>query len=76
MRWIACLARGKIPVDKRVTVIDLLLWFSFPGVATGDPDEARYSYNVGYNLRHLTEPIEKGRGRFVIHPAFRSALRV
>jgi hypothetical protein len=70
------LARNDIGVEKRAPLIDLLLWFSFLGVATGDPDDARYSYNVGYNLRHLTEPIERGRGRFVVHPAFRSALRV
>ncbi|MGZ3470204.1 MAG: P-loop ATPase, Sll1717 family [Isosphaeraceae bacterium] len=55
-------------------VVELLVWYGFLGVhATRFPD-AKFSYDVQYNIRRLMQPIEFGDGAFVIHPAFRPAL--
>jgi hypothetical protein len=35
-----------------------------------------YSHTVRFTLRRLTHPIESGTGRFLVHPAFRTALDI
>lgn len=65
---------AKIPDDQVQEVIALLAWFGFLGVQEGAMYDPTYSYNVRYNLEKLLWPIKSGHGRFVIHPAFRSAL--
>lgn len=57
-------------------VVELLLWYAFFGVATTESDDAKYSYDVHYNLRRLMYPIKANAGVLVIHPAFCSALQV
>lgn len=63
---------GEAEVEK---VIELLLWFGFLGVTGAELGDAKYSYEVRYNLRRLLHPIEQGEARFVLHPGFRAALQ-
>jgi hypothetical protein len=56
--------------------IELLVWYGFIGVRAIGEDDARFSYNVRYNLRQLLHSVETGVGMFVIHPAFRAALGI
>jgi len=62
---------GVSPEDiERVT--ELLLWYGFLGVKR-DVVEEVYSYQEGGDVRKLLAM--RGMGSFVIHPAFRTALR-
>lgn len=54
--------------------LGLLLWFGFLGIQEAGQEEPRFAYQMRYNLTKLLSPIERGRGMFVIHPAFRKAL--
>jgi hypothetical protein len=65
-----------IAPDALEHAIEMLVWFGVLGVAGEAADEDKYAYQVRYNVRQLLEPVLSGRARFVIHPAFRSALRV
>jgi hypothetical protein len=56
--------------------IELLVWFGVLGVCRGDPSDAKYAYDVAYNLRRLLHNVKDGRDVFVIHPGFRSALGI
>ena len=56
--------------------IELLLRFGFLGVIGPGFADPTYAHTVSYNMRRLWEPITRGRGTFVIHPAFREALAV
>ena len=62
----------EVEFDK---AIELLLWFGFLGVTGAEFGDAKYSYEVRYNLRRLLHPIEQGEARFVLHPGFRAALQ-
>jgi hypothetical protein len=55
-------------------LVELLVWFGFLGVQEDWQSEPRFAYQVRYNLAKVLAPINQGRGRFVIHPAFRKAL--
>jgi hypothetical protein len=54
--------------------IRLLCWFGVLGVVSLDSQEEHFAYEVRYDLTRLITPVEKERGQFVIHPAFRAAL--
>lgn len=69
------LRRGKVDPESFGDVVELLLWFGFLGVQVGD-GEPMYSHTVRFTLRRLTHPIESGTGRFLVHPAFRTALDI
>lgn len=64
---------GLLPHEAR-SVVELLVWFGFLGVKRNDTEEAEFSYQVRYNLAKLMAPIERGKARFIVHPAFWSAL--
>lgn len=56
---------------------DLLIWFSFLGVRSGD--EERYAYQFQHNvskLRILEKQSDSEARVYVVHPAFRTALEV
>ena len=63
-----------VAIEELQTVVELMLWYGFLGVRASGEDDARFSFNVRYNLRHLLYPVETGAGIFVIHPAFHAAL--
>lgn len=65
---------GGLTEDQAGRVVELLVWYSFLGVAPLDSDVAKYSFNVQFNIRRLLYPIEAGSGAFVVHPAFCAAL--
>jgi hypothetical protein len=56
--------------------IEMLVWFGFLGATAGDPADAKYSYEVRYNLRRLLHPTHIGSAVFAVHPGFRAALEV
>lgn len=56
--------------------IDLLAWFGFLGVRGQGFADDMYSHTVQFNMRKLMHPILKGRGSFVVHPAFHRALEI
>ena len=67
---------ANVPPSECVKVLDLLLWFSFLGVAV-DSDNRRYSYDVFYNIEKLKAGSRDKRADnevYHIHPAFRKAL--
>lgn len=68
------LAESGIDESIREEALRLLVWFAFLGVERTDADEVQYSFQVRYDLAKLMHPIERGRARFVVHPAFRRAL--
>lgn len=66
---------ANVPEEQVSNVVDRLLWFSFIGVAQGD-DEF-YSYTYLYNIDKLKAQMRGDKPdmkRYVIHPAFNSAL--
>lgn len=67
------LEEAGVPAKSVDECVRLLAWFGFLGVREGN-DDARFSYQMRYNLAKLLEPVRRGRGHFVIHPAFRRAL--
>jgi hypothetical protein len=73
---VVALLRGSTLSDAQYDdAIRLLAWFGFLGVEEGLAGVTRFSYDIGYDMVKLLRPIEKGSGaRFVVHPAFRSAL--
>jgi len=56
--------------------IDLLVWFGFLGVSGQGFAEEQYSHTARFDMHRLMNPVERGRGSLVIHPAFHSALEV
>jgi hypothetical protein len=67
-------ARPEIDGDEAQEGIDLLMRFGFLGVRAPGFDDAAYSHTVSFNMQRLWEPINRGKGVFVIHPAFHEAL--
>ena len=65
-----------VPQEMLARAGELLVWFGFLGVAGAAPEDDRYAYQVQYNIPQLVEPVDAGRALFVIHPAFRTALRI
>jgi hypothetical protein len=66
---------GNIEEAMADRVIDTLLWFSFLGVVTGEDE--RYSYQLSYNVERLRAVATRSPSlRFVIHPAFHTALEI
>ena len=66
-----------VPEQEIENVKDTLLWFSFLGIT--HEEDARYSYQIGYNLAKLKNYIQSTNPQalvYVIHPAFRVALEV
>jgi hypothetical protein len=70
----AMLQAAGISEERIDDSIRLLGWFGILGVLSLDSQETHFAYDVRYDLTRLLTPIEKGRGQFVIHPAFRAAL--
>ncbi len=70
------LGKGDVPREAMGKAIELLLWFGFIGVTLNETSEAKYSYQVRYNLRQLLAPINRNEGIFSIHPCFQAALGV
>jgi hypothetical protein len=69
------LEEGGIPPADVSSTLELLLWFGFLGVQDpGRDEQPAYSYEVSYNLAKLLAGLKGGRGRLVVHPAFRTAL--
>jgi hypothetical protein len=64
------LGKAEINTAENENIIDMLLWFSFIGIA-GKDGETKYAYQVKYDLNRLNV---KPDSVFVIHPAFRLAL--
>lgn len=54
--------------------LEVLIWFSFLGVKEARQEEARYSYDVRYNVDKLLAAASRKGSVFVVHPAFRDAL--
>jgi hypothetical protein len=72
---VEALLRARGLIDEALPrALELLVWFGFFGVAGAGADEDVYAYQVRYNIGQLLAPINEGRGRLVIHPAFRAAL--
>jgi hypothetical protein len=69
------LAEGGLPRDRSESALDLLIWFGVLGVRLDGGDEL-YAHSVQFNLRRMKHPLDAGRGRFVVHPAFRKALGI
>lgn len=66
-----------VPDDQTNTVLELLVWFGFLGIAPStDPGRAKYSYDVQANMRRLLLPLRSGDGVLVVHRAFRAALEI
>jgi hypothetical protein len=58
-------------------LVDALLWFAFIGIGKGD--DVRYSYDLAYDvekLKAVQRGIEPAHRRYVVHPAFHSALEI
>jgi hypothetical protein len=68
------LGRSGVQSDALEESIELLLWFGFLGIQDDETHEERYSHDVRFNLRQLTHPIQIGKARYALHPAFRAAL--
>jgi hypothetical protein len=63
-----------VPTDQVDKAVKLLAWFGFLGVEALAGERALFAYQMRYDLPKLLAPIVRGQGRFVIHPAFRTAL--
>lgn len=63
------LEKAGVPKEKIDDIFNLLIWFGFLGINKNG--EAKYSYQVHYNLFKLGID---DKSIFVIHPAFRKAL--
>lgn len=70
------LATSGIGASEHQAIIDLLLWYGFLGVRDLSSHEDQYSFEIRYNIRRLSNAIATGRGRYVVHPAFRAALSI
>lgn len=65
-------ALGLVKNDEKL--LELLVWFGVLGVQEPRQAEARFGYEVRYNVAKLMAPAMQNKGFFVIHPAFRRAL--
>lgn len=54
----------------------LLLWYDFLGIAGPGFEKEEYSYTRSTDIRRLLGPVEAGRAKFVVNPAFCAALEV
>jgi hypothetical protein len=68
------LSEASVPEGTHQDVISALVWFGFLGVAESALAEPEFAYQVRYNIEKLLTPVRRGRGQYVIHPAFRQAL--
>lgn len=68
--------RSDLEIPELEEGIDLLMRFGFLGVAAPGFSEPMYAHNLNLNMQRLWEPIRRGRGVFVVHPAFREALGI
>lgn len=62
--------------DSIQEAMELLVWFGFLGIAGQGHSDDMYSHTTQFHMRRLMHPIETGRGSFVVHPAFHSALQI
>lgn len=69
-------ARPNLDASGLEEGIDLLMRFGFLGVSAPGFAEPAYSHQMNFNMQRLWEPIRRGKGAFVIHPAFQEALGV
>ena len=67
------LEEGGVEAASVARAIEVLTWFGYLGVESGDDGGVKYSYEVRYDLRQLLRQAHAG-ARFVVHPAFVSAL--
>lgn len=58
------------------TVQELLLRFGFLGVSAPGFPEPKFSHTVHFNMHRLLDPLDRGEGMLVIHPAFLAALGI
>ncbi len=68
---------SKIAEDQLEKVTDLLLWFSFLGIAKDDDEH--YSYDFLYNILKLKALVKNAKPSdkiYTVHPAFQKALQV
>ena len=68
---------ASIPENRWPDVVEALLWFCFLGVRQESDDV--YAYQIGYShdrLAALLRSIGNSEKRFIVHPAFRKALRM
>jgi hypothetical protein len=65
-----------VPEEEHQAIVELLLWYGFLGVRDNGSQEEQYSFEIRYNLRRLANAITTGRGKYVVHPAFRAALSI
>jgi hypothetical protein len=65
------LKKAGVNPEKMGNVIDLLLWFGFLGIVVY-PDDERYSYQFGHDLKRMQGGIVEFS--YCIHPGFRAAL--
>jgi hypothetical protein len=71
---ISLLSETGIDKEEAENTINLLCWYGFLGVQKTRDAEARYSYQIRYDMSKLLHPVKRESGHFIIHPAFRSAL--
>ena len=62
---------GEDQLDKALRI---LLWFGFLGVQGQVHEEPRFSYHVRHNVNKLLAWGDQQGSRYVVHPAFHSAL--
>jgi hypothetical protein len=70
------IAEAGVARDGIAGATELLLWYGFLGVRMHADHAEQYSFQVRYNLRRLLHAVANGQGRFVVHPAFRTALHI
>jgi hypothetical protein len=56
--------------------MELLVWFGFLGLSSGQFEDEKFAHDVQFNLRRIMQPIDAGKGAYVVHPAFRAALDI
>ena len=68
------LIEAGIGEDQLDEALSILLWFGFLGVLGQGHEEPRFSYHVRHNVTKLVAWGEQQGSRYVVHPAFHSAL--
>ena len=66
-----------IPEQSIDKILSVLVWFCFVGVLQGA--DTIFAYNLGYNqdrINKLLHSTDEGTPRFIVHPAFRSAIQI
>jgi hypothetical protein len=60
--------------QEPMRVLEVLVWYGFLGIARSGEEDPTFSYEARYNIDKIFAPVRAGAARFVIHPAFRTAL--